>query len=324
MKQELDVCIDQDLYVREMPGSSFQEARAVVLGMYLEKEAGTELEKKIKEHLEHCKCCIQFFESLEQAGEFPFKQDLIPRAVCPSGSSLDAYLFDPASLSGEQKRRLDLHLQECPLCKEETDWLRNLEQEKVIAFPTAGKNWVVSLSAVAAVCFLILSAILWWKGFHTKVPEEQLRALAVIKQPEQIDFAGLDLTSESLPFAVNPLYQQAKGLLKQHQFQEAAQNLEKVLQSQPDHSASMYLLGYCYYYLNEPEKAFALCDRAERIEPHAMERCLSLVNIALKTGHFARAFSEIHGLYHEAPEVPEIRDMYDRITALTRGRTLKL
>ena len=76
--------------------------------------------------------------------------------------------------------------------------------------------------------------------------------------------------------------------------------------------------------MNEPERAFELCDRAEKIAPHSLERCLSLVNIALKTGHYRRALEEIHGLHHTAPDHPEIKKTYERITAISRGRTLRL
>jgi predicted Zn-dependent protease len=76
--------------------------------------------------------------------------------------------------------------------------------------------------------------------------------------------------------------------------------------------------------MKEPEKAFALCDRAERMIPHSMELCLSLVHIALKTGNFGRAIQEISGLHHEAPNHPGVQAMYEQITSITRGNTIKL
>jgi hypothetical protein len=92
----------------------------------------------------------------------------------------------------------------------------------------------------------------------------------------------------------------------------------------PEHSGAVYLLGYSYYQMNELEKAFELCNHAEEMTPKSLERCLTLVNVALKAGHYGRALDEISGLHHVAPDHPEIKATYEKIRAITQGRTLKL
>jgi len=100
--------------------------------------------------------------------------------------------------------------------------------------------------------------------------------------------------------------------------------MERVTDARPDHSGAIYLLGYSYYQLHDMDKAFALCDRAEQMHPHNIERCLFLVNIALKTGHYGRAIAEINGLHHGAPDQPEVKALYDQIMSITQGQTVKL
>src|SRR5262249_44289948 len=130
--------------------------------------------------------------------------------------------------------------------------------------------------------------------------------------------------SIQLPTGLQQVYDQSVSLFKQGQFNNASKGFEKLLTDSPEHSASIYLLGYCYYKMNEPEKAFALCDRAEKIRPKSGERCLSLVHIALATGHYERAITEISALYHDFPDNPEISRLYHQITDLTKGREIEL
>ena len=84
------------------------------------------------------------------------------------------------------------------------------------------------------------------------------------------------------------------------------------------------MAGYSYYKLDQLEKAFALCNKAEDMKPHAFERCMFLVHIALKTGNFDRALQEISALYHEAPTDPEINTMYHKIMNVVRDRSIRL
>ena len=107
---------------------------------------------------------------------------------------------------------------------------------------------------------------------------------------------------------------------KQGNFRDASVIFEGIKKEDPKNSASLFLLGYSYYKMDEPEKAFAMCNLAEQIQPKSYERCMFLVKIALKTGHYDRALAEISSMYHEAPNYPPIRDMYRQITALTSGR----
>jgi len=316
-------CVDRAFYARQYPDGTFEEARAVLIGKYVEKELDAEIAARLKTHLNECSCCSQFLEELQNLGDFAVKQELIPYAVCPSNEAMDTFAFDRARLPSAEADRIEAHLRECPLCKEEMQWLREVEEQRVTQFPRS-RSWVHSLSAVAAVFFFLLSSVLLWQKFHTLPPEQQLQALAHIKEPAEINFASLEQTSVTLPTSVEETYSDGVTSFRRGDFLQASRQFQQVLDQNPQHSASLYLLGYCFYKLNQPQKAFQLCDRAEAMHPHSYERCMSLVNIALKTGHYARALEEITTLYHEAPNQPEIRDMYFKISGLTRGRLLKM
>ncbi len=325
MKQTTDNCVDRDFYTQQHPGSAFEEGRAILLGMYQERELDPEKIKEIKVHLDRCACCTQFLGDLEKIDEFKAAQVLLPYAQCPPSTAIDAYLFDRVLLPADEVTRVHKHLKECPLCKEESSWLKSLEEGRGLEFSSLRmRNYMQYAAIAAAVFFFVLSAFLWQQRETSPVPDEALRALAKLQSPERLDFANLEKTSVKLSPETLEIYDEAIRRFQNRKFQEASLQFEDVLRAKPDHSASLFLLGYCYYEMGQPEKAFELCDRAEAIHPHSMTRCMSLVHIALKTGHFGRAVREISVLYHEAPDVPEVREMYRQITALTRGRTLQM
>ncbi|MCI0604865.1 tetratricopeptide repeat protein [bacterium] len=324
MNQDKNNCIEPDLYTSHAAGSSLEETRAVLLGNYAGKELDPKLETILREHLTRCACCSEFVSQLQELEQFRANDMSVVHASCPPSLNMDRFLFQPEELLGGEKERISQHLKECPLCKEETDWLKNLEQPKTIPFSPPRMNWLQYASVAAALFFMTLSIILFWQRASVQQTENRLRALAVIKEPDQINYVDLKNLSVSLPEKMEILYDHGVKALQQQRFQEAIRNFELVATAHPDHSAAIYLLGYSYYQMNEPEKAFALCDRAEKIIPHSMERCLSLVHIALKTGNFGRAVQEINGLHHEAPNHPEVKALYDQITSVTRGKILKL
>jgi len=323
-KQENKGCIEPDLYATHASEFALEEAKVILLGKYAEKELDPKLESILREHLTRCVCCSEFVTQLDEIEEFRAGDVSIVHVSCPSSLNMDRFLFHPDELPAGEKDRISRHLKDCPLCKEETDWFKNLDQPKPIPFSPPRKNWLQYVSVAAALFFMTFSVILFWQRASVQKTENRLRALAVIKEPDQINYLDLKNSSVSLPDKMNVLYDHGVRAIRQRRFQEAIRNLELVSTAHPNHSASIYLLGYSYYQMNEPEKAFALCDRAEKIVPHSMERCLSLVHIALKTGNFGRAVQEISGLHHEAPNHPEVQAMYEQITSITRGSTLKL
>jgi len=324
MVQETIRCVEPALYTSQYPGSTFEEARAILIGMYAEKELIASLEDGVRKHLERCDCCTLFLKRLSDTGEFNIPAGTITVAVCPSSRNLDAYVHDRSGISTEEAGRITSHLEDCPLCKEEIDWLKKLDRPIVIDFPGKQRNWIQVVFIAAAFFFFALSVALLLQRSTGGSAEAQLAAIAEVKQPEQINFELLLSSAPSLPEETNAMYLRAVQHLKSRNYQEAAGMLEKVIAASPDHSGAVYLLGYTFYQLNQLEKAFELCDRAEQMQPHSMERCLSLVHIALKTGHYGRAIQEISGLHHEAPNHPEVTALYQRITAITKNHTIGL
>lgn len=332
MRQTPETCADKEFYQRLYPSSSFEEARAVLIGRYLERELAPEMRNQLKVHLDQCSCCTQFLSELEKIGEFKATRDPVPYASCPSSESMDVYLFDRTALPDRDAETIHTHIAECPLCSEEIEWLRSVERGKIIEYNQSaqgtrhsGRKDVFSqLTVAAAVFFLVLSAFFWWQNTHATLPAAELKALAHVKEPNEINFVSLTQSAAPLDSANEKNYEEGVNLFKRGDFRSAGSLFEDVLSKNPNHSASLFLLGYCYYKLHEMDKAFALCDRAERVHPHSLERCMSLVHMALMTGHYGRAVEEINALYHQAPEVPEVDQMYHEIMRLTQGRMVKM
>ena len=323
MTEPLNVCIEPDIYP---PGdASFAERRAITIGKYLEEELEEALENRIREHLARCGCCSEFVNELQDVEEVLADTATVIHARCPSDVDLERYVSGalPAAMQGAIGR----HLTECPLCKEETNWLKELGAQQEVDKPVVflqRRNWVQYGAIAAALFFMALSLFLWSQRASITSTEERLRAAAVVKTPQEIDFVSLKKSSVSLPEKMAGVYEQGAEAVRRESYEEAIRHLEIVATSQPNHSGALYLLGYSYYHMQDHERAFELCDRAERMGPHSLERCLSLVHIALKTGHYRRAIEEISGLHHAAPEHPEVKATYERIRSITGGRPVRL
>ena len=323
MNREPIRCVEPELYSSQLSGSGLEEARAILLGKYSEKELDSALEDKIREHLGRCDCCTQFLKDFENV-DLTNSSEMVIDARCPSSLKVDRFVFHRDQLSRTETERIDQHVAECEFCKEEIVWLKNLQAEKVIDFIPQKRDWTKILSIAAAIFFVLVSAILYQQKISTRTTEQRLQSLAQVKEPDQINFDALRVSSVALPQDLDRLYEEGVNSIKQRRFRDAAKALDRVASARPDHSGAIYLLGYSYYQLRELDKAFAFCDRAEQMRPHNMERCLSLVHIALKTGHYGRAIREICGLYHEAPDQPQVKELYEQITSITRGQTIKL
>lgn len=313
------ICGNPALYMQNLQGRSSEEARAVTLGMYIEKELPEDLQKQIEQHLRTCNPCADLLKELDSTDQV-ILDDPIPYAVCPASKVLDQYLFDRTSMPAELARKVSVHLHECPLCKEEMEWLTKAEKNKMMSFSFSSHKKVEYLAIAAAIFFFVLSVFLYQQKESLEFPGKQLQTLAVIQEPDQIDYASVLSESPALSSSLQQNFDQALQYFKAKDYRRASLLLERITKQDPTSSASFFLLGYCYYKLDKPQKAFALCDLAEQMHPKSYERCMLLVNIALKTGHYDRAITEITAMYHEAPEDPGIRDLYQRIMTVTRGR----
>ena len=309
-----NACNKPGFYQPYRPGKTAEESRIYTVAAYAENELSPAARAEVDQHLKSCTACRELLAELSEDSA-----DQVAVARCPSSESLDAFVFSREKLNAETVRKIEEHLQRCPLCREESAWLRNIEESAAPEAPaqlTVVRTPVAPILAMAAMLAAAFAAFLFWQARSPVVPAQQLSQLAVIKEPSQIDYAKLERSAAQLESEAQQQYQSGVELFQQGNFAEASRVFERLREKAPDHSASLFLLGYSYYKLNEPEKAFALCNQAEGIRPHSLERCMFLVNLALKTGHYERARLEITSLYHEVPDHPEIRSMYQRITAL--------
>ncbi len=310
-----EICLDPELYRSRNPQETVPIARMLILSAHVEGELDEKSREELQLHLEKCPFCMQEFQELQNINDLRTSDD-IPMTVCPSSETLDRYQFHRTFLSAVIITRTEKHLLECTLCAEELEWLKNLEgsHRKRENF---SYNWFQSALAVAAAVVLALSTFIFWQKSTGKAAGNELRALARIEEPDQINYSALMETSEPLKEDLQPSFEQGLQAFRSLQFDKASSDFEKVIQKQPNHSASLYLLAHCYYRSNEPEKAFELCNLSHDIHPHAFERCIFLVNLALKTGHFDHARLEIATLHHEAPDQPEVKRLYPEIMRLS-------
>ena len=315
-------CTDPAIYTAIAPQENFEEGRAATLSLFQDGKLEPQHAEKIQLHLQECDCCTQFLKKFESIDRLKDDRESYVYAVCPSSEKLDAFIFDRSVLPAGEVEKIQAHLQQCPMCKEESEWLRSVEDRPAIQFVKPQKNYFQVLTNAAAIFFMITSLVLLWQQHKIHPPEQRLQALAVVKTPAEIDYASLDQTAVQLPEATQGIYSNAVAMFRQSNFKEASRGFEEVLSQVPGHSASIYLLGYCYYQLGVPERAFELCDRAEQMKPKSGERCMSLVMIALKTGHYDRALMEISALYHDYPDNPKIKYLYEQITSMIKGRAI--
>ena len=310
-----EICIDPEFYRAQNSQENISVTRMLLFGKYLEGELDQKLSEDLRLHLGKCLFCTGEFEELQNISDLN-NADEIPVSVCPSSQTLDHYQFDRASLSVIQITKIEQHLQVCTLCVEELGWLKNLEgsHKKRESY---SYNWFQSALAAAAAVVLALSTFIFWQKSTVKASDHELRALARIQEPAQINYSALMETSEPLKEELQPKFEDGMQAFRSNQFEKARSDFETVIQEQPKHSASLFLLAHCYYRLNEPEKAFKLCSLSHDVHPHSFERCIFLVNLALKTGHFDHARIEIATLHHEAPDQPEVKRLYPEVMRLT-------
>jgi hypothetical protein len=317
---DLNTCVDFRLFKAKYPTASIVEARLLMFASYSESELDEATRKEFENHLSECSHCKTAFQEFENITEFHLEES-IKAVVCPSSKLMDSFIFERNLLSTSQIQSIETHLRDCEMCAEELKWLTDLEKRPQ-HHPRFSPTWIQSLMAAAAALILAVSAFFFWQKSTGRIAEDELSALAVIQEPEQINYASLLETSEPLRQDLQPLFDQALEAFRTHRFIDAKHHLEKIRQTHPRHAAALFLLAYSYYKLNEPQKAFELCSLSESIHPHSYDRCMFLVKIALKTRHYDRARLEISTLYHEAPDVPEVKHLYHEIMRLTDGGRL--
>lgn len=309
------ICIDPEFYRSQNSRETVPVTRLLLFGKYLEGELDQQLSDGLRLHLEKCSFCAAEFQEIKNVDDLSAAGE-ITVGVCPSSSTLDHYQFNRTSLSATQITKIEVHLQKCSLCAEELGWLRDLEGSRKKR-ESYSYNWFQSALAVAAAVVLALSTFIFWQKSTVKASDHELRALARIEEPDQINYSALMETSEPLKDELQPTFEEGMQAFRSLQFEKARSDFETIVQKQPKHSASLFLLAHCYYKLNEPEKAFKLCSLSHDVHPHSFERCIFLVNLALKTGHFEHARIEIATLHHEAPDQPEVKRLYPEVMRLT-------
>ncbi|HSE41529.1 MAG TPA: CDC27 family protein [Acidobacteriota bacterium] len=310
-------CAGSALYKLRFPDENAEEARTLFFASYSEGEFDRVTRAEFQNHIADCEYCRNAFNAFEGSLDFRM-DDAIDTAICPSSELLDCYVFDRSVLSVSQSEHIEKHLRDCEMCTEELNWLKDMEPKSKLQ-QKFSPNWIQSIMAAAAALVLALSAFLFWQKSNARIAEEELSALAAIPDPSQINYASLLETSQPLKEDLQPLFDQALKEFRTHRFKAARYHLERIRSNSPKHAATLYLLAYSYYKLNQPQKAFELCSLSESIHPHSYERCMFLVKIALKTRNYDRARLEINTLYHEAPDAPEVSHLYHEIMRLTKS-----
>ena len=197
------ICVDPAIYTSSSPG--FEESRTLALAKYVEGELTSERKNEMDQHLKECEACTAFLKRFD-AAEIP-SDEMLEYAVCPSSKTLDAYLFDPGGLPSKLKTEIDLHLAKCPLCEKESRWMKDSESNQTYQFQASTVRKVNYLTIAAAIFFLGLSGFLFWQKQQSGYPDKQLQALAVIEEPNQIDYSKLTQASPALSPALQARFE---------------------------------------------------------------------------------------------------------------------
>src|SRR5262245_7002566 len=134
-------CTDPAIYAAIAPQLNFEEGRAAALSLFQDGKLDPQHAEKIQLHLQNCDCCTQFLKKFESIDQLKDDRESYVYAVCPSSEKLDAFVFDRSVLPAAEAEKIDMHVRQCPLCKEESEWLRSVEDRPAIQFTKPQKNY---------------------------------------------------------------------------------------------------------------------------------------------------------------------------------------
>ena len=93
MREVEMICRDLDFYRIHAAGEDINEARAVLIGMYLENELNSSLTDQVRGHLDVCPACGSLLAEIRGIEEFKLSKEPVFYAICPSSRLLDNYVF---------------------------------------------------------------------------------------------------------------------------------------------------------------------------------------------------------------------------------------
>jgi hypothetical protein len=260
----------------------------------------TEPDPELVEHLRGCRYCSELLESFQRlnaAFSMPGKTTL---AVCPGASTLAAYHY--GDVDADRVMNLERHLEACPLCREEMDWLKKTAAPKVTEMP---RRLLAYALVAAAVLLIALIPVLR----RTGPPSSRYADLA-----QMPDLDTTDLLRAARPADREPL-QRAMAAYQSHDYRTAERTARDVLASADD-PAAQFVLSMALYREGKPADAYDAMRVSERMAPMTAYRCWATLQLALLRGDCAQIERECS---HVAGH-PQYADRERKIQNIIRQR----
>jgi tetratricopeptide (TPR) repeat protein len=185
---------------------------------------------------------------------------------CLGKDEVNAYLS--GRLSGENLRRVENHLLDCPLCSDAVEGFESAAVpagEEVEDFSSFKKKLELSSGgnirhltpyhtlrrSIAVAAVFALAVVAYWSFFHSPEGSELYKQYYTAYEND----IPLNLRSSDSAQLLNLAFVQALNNYSQGQFSTSVSLFEEVLNTEPDNIPARFFAGLAYLETNQPDKA---------------------------------------------------------------------
>ena len=267
-------------------GESLEERRSELFWLYLNAQIEPGVAAGIREHLQSCQDCREAVErerlllASKGSGKVVF-------AKCPSSEELLQYMERDEAMSPWRRLEIKLHVDQCVLCREETEWAA---QRVLVGAPAAEPKsgwaawftwkWAWAAAAAVIVAVLVLPSQFGSRRFARyaqlpDIPYEMMLGEFAAAHPDDL-----------------PRFRSATHLISLGQLGEGEQILRELENRHAADPSIVFFKGYVAVREGRWKEATLLCTKAESRSLDGF-RCWYLANVALMAGDLNLARKEI-------------------------------
>jgi len=232
----------------------------------------------VRGHLTECAECRELADSFRRLDVALHSKQARVFAVCPSPSTLAAYVDN--ELPAEERAKIDAHLKQCEPCRKDLAWLQKPASAEVVEISRRG--WFKWAGAAAAM--LITGSFTWWK-LRPSSPYAHLAEVPAIDRQDLLRTAGSDETAKSL-------FEEAVDAYERNDYRTAADKAQQILRVNGRNSSALFVMGMSEYRMGRLPEAARLITESESIRPKTDYRCWTALQFALLTGDVVRIRKE--------------------------------
>src|SRR5439155_16950903 len=109
----------------------------------------------LRRHVDECRACARLVQKFRRL-DGSVREGAEVFAVCPSAKDLSDYAC--YELPVDQRRKVDAHLEACPLCREDLAWLARTTESRIVG--TDRRRWWIYAAVAAGLILLALIPVL--------------------------------------------------------------------------------------------------------------------------------------------------------------------